>query len=330
MSVAKVPPTSCVSPTAVHIWLAPQDTPLRMLRPALGLLGVDRSVHAVPFQTSPSVLENTWPLVCDCPTAVQESADVHDTPLRRLNWNPEGLGVDCRVHVDPFHASAKVTEPVVPTASHELAAEHETAFGAWPGFPAVGCGVQVLPFHTAAFSPAGPWPTASQKLAVTHDTEVNIENPDTVVPADQAVPFQVFTWPKPLTDTQKSTVAQDTACGLTSKPGLDCSVHEVPFHISALGPIVPPVPTASQKLAETQETLSSISRTLLPSSGGGSGAVWILHEVPFHCSTRAVWLPEMLKRSPTASQKLAETQDTEPSELKVAPGGVTARWSSQA
>src|SRR5215472_279049 len=90
MSVAKVPPTSCVSPAAVHIWLAPQDTPMRMLRPALGLLGVDRRVHAVPFQTSPSVLEKVWPLVCDCPTAVQEPAEVHDTPLRRLNWNPTG------------------------------------------------------------------------------------------------------------------------------------------------------------------------------------------------------------------------------------------------
>src|SRR5690348_5573729 len=84
MSVAEVPPTSCISPTAVHIWLAPQDTPLRMLRPALGLLGVDRRAHAVPFQTSPSVLENAWRLVCDCPTAVQESAEAHDTPLRRL------------------------------------------------------------------------------------------------------------------------------------------------------------------------------------------------------------------------------------------------------
>jgi hypothetical protein len=97
---------------------------------------VGRRVHAVLYQTSPGVLENTWPLVCDCPTAVQESAEVHETPL-----------------------------------------------------------------------------PASQKLAVTHDTEVNGENPGTVAPADQAVPFQVFTWPKPLTDTQKSTVTQDTARG---------------------------------------------------------------------------------------------------------------------
>ena len=59
MSVAEVPPTSSVSPTAVHFWLAPQDTPLSTLRPALGLLGVGCRAHAVPFQTSPSVKENT-------------------------------------------------------------------------------------------------------------------------------------------------------------------------------------------------------------------------------------------------------------------------------
>src|SRR5215471_2351931 len=253
MSVAGVPPTSCVSPTAVHIWLAPQDTPMRMLRPAVGLLGVDRRVHAVPFQTSPSVLEKAWPLVCDCPTAVQESAEVHDTPLRRLSWNPEGLGVDCRVHVDPSHASARVTNPVLPTASHELTAEHETAFSTSLGPPAVGWAAQVLPFHTAASSPVGPSPTASQKLAETHETEVNSRNSGTLVAADQAEPSQVFTCPKPLTETQKSTVAQDTACGVTSEPGLACSVHKVPFHISALSPF-PPVPTASQKLADTQET----------------------------------------------------------------------------
>jgi len=87
---------------------------------------------------------------------VQESAEVHDTLFRRLSSNPEGLGVDCRAHVDPFHASAKVWEPKLPTASHEPTAAHETAFGASSGSPAVGCAVHVLPFHTAAFSPAGP------------------------------------------------------------------------------------------------------------------------------------------------------------------------------
>ena len=80
-------------------------------------------------------------------------------------------------NVDPFHASAKVMAPMLPTASHESAAEHETAFGDSPGSAAVGWAVQVLPFHTAAFSPGGPWPTASQKLADTHETEVNGSNP---------------------------------------------------------------------------------------------------------------------------------------------------------
>jgi hypothetical protein len=132
---------------------------------------VDRRVHAVLFQTSPNVLENTWPLVCESPTAVHAPAEVHDTLFSELDWNPEGLGVDCRAHVDPFHASARVREPALPTASHALAAEHETALRTSLGPSAVGWGVQVLAFHTAAFSPDGPPPTASQKLAETQDTE---------------------------------------------------------------------------------------------------------------------------------------------------------------
>jgi hypothetical protein len=87
---------------------------------------------------------------------VQAPAEVHDTLFSELNGNPEGLGVDCKVHEDPFHASARVREPALPTASHELTAEHETAFRPSLGPPAVGWGVQVLPFHIAAFSPDGP------------------------------------------------------------------------------------------------------------------------------------------------------------------------------
>src|SRR6516164_8165598 len=138
--------------------------------------------------------------------------------------NPEGLGVVCRVHADPFQTSARVCGLAwpkrPPTASHELTAVHETPLRASPGPPGVGCAVQVLPFHTAAPSPDGPPPTVSQKLAETQDTDSSGRNPGTVEPADHADPFQVFACPSPLTDMQKSTVAQDTACGSTSNPGL--------------------------------------------------------------------------------------------------------------
>src|SRR6516164_2881390 len=52
--------------------------------------------------------------------------------------------------------------------------------------------------------------------------------------------------------------------------------------------------------------------------------------VPFQTSARFDWVPTLLPCSPTASQKVAETQDTALSTLAVAPGGAAARWRPQA
>jgi hypothetical protein len=54
ISVAEIPPSSCVGPTAVQAPRAPQDTELRKLG-ASTLLGGSRKLHAVPFHTSASV-----------------------------------------------------------------------------------------------------------------------------------------------------------------------------------------------------------------------------------------------------------------------------------
>ncbi len=110
MSVVSIPAAFCEWPTAVHIWLAPQDTPLRKFGAGPGRLGVDRRLHAVPSQTSASVWKFPKPAVEESPTAVQASAAVHDTLFRVLTWNAEGWGVGCRLHVDPFHTSARVCE----------------------------------------------------------------------------------------------------------------------------------------------------------------------------------------------------------------------------
>jgi hypothetical protein len=88
------------------------------------------------------------------------------------------------------------------------------------GGPAVGWADHDVPSHMAAFSPDGPLPTASQKLAETHDTAATNENPGTLRPADQDDPPQMSTCPKPLTDMQKSTEAQETDSGRTAVPGL--------------------------------------------------------------------------------------------------------------
>ena len=58
---AKVPPTSSVWPTAVHIWLAAQDTPLSRFCAALGLLGVDRRAQVESFHTSARVWKMRLP-----------------------------------------------------------------------------------------------------------------------------------------------------------------------------------------------------------------------------------------------------------------------------
>src|SRR5262250_2073209 len=106
MSVVGIRPSFCVWPTATHAWPATQDTALSRFSAALRWLGVSRTRHAVPFQTSASVRKKNRLLNWNCPTAAHELADVHHTPSRELPWETEGLGVGCTVHEDPCHASA--------------------------------------------------------------------------------------------------------------------------------------------------------------------------------------------------------------------------------
>ena len=109
MSVAEIPPTSSVTPTAVQAWLAPQDTPLKEFCPAYGTLGADRRVHLVPCHTSARVELDTRRLYP--PIAVQEFAAVHHTPCSEseLPADVAGFGVAWTAQSVPFHASASVT-----------------------------------------------------------------------------------------------------------------------------------------------------------------------------------------------------------------------------
>jgi hypothetical protein len=123
---------------------------------------------------------------------------------------------------------------------------------------------------------------------------------------------------------QKLTVAQDNEIGLTFRlGGAAWTFHEVPSHSCAL-----PGPTASQKFVDTHDTASRPSN-VGPDGLSGLGVAWIFHEVPFHVSARFRVLPALSECEPTASQKVAVTQDTALSELAVAPGGATAFWISQ-
>src|SRR5215813_12552050 len=128
---------------------------------------------------------------------------------------------------------------------------------------------------------------------------------------------------------QKATAAQDSDIGATLPiPGSCCIAHEVQFHCRASPPAAPD-PTASQNVAETHDMARSVSL------GGPNWLLWrgvdcSAHDVPFHISARLALLPALSVCDPTASQKLADVQDTELSELSVAPLGSAACWRCQA
>jgi hypothetical protein len=68
----------------------------------------------------------------------------------------------------PFHSSATITPPELPTATHELAAAHETPDSA-PA-PAGDWIVQLVPFHCSASIAPSALPTAMQSLELAQDT----------------------------------------------------------------------------------------------------------------------------------------------------------------
>jgi hypothetical protein len=85
------------------------------------------------------------------------------------------------------------------------------------------------------------------------------------------------------------------------------------------------VPTAVQALGEVQETSSS--RT--PFAPLGVGTLWGVQLEPFQDSASGDPSPEVLSYQPTATQVLAEVQETPPSPLDFAPLGVGTLWSVQ-
>lgn len=60
------------------------------------------------------------------------------------------------------------------------------------------------------------------------------------------------------------------------------------------------------------------------------GIDWIVQDCPSHVCARFTSLPVLSRCVPTASQKMAETHEIALSELKVAPGGLTACCNCQA
>jgi hypothetical protein len=164
------------------------------------------------------------------------------------------------------------------------------------------------PFHLAAEPTTGPLllnaPTASQFVGDAHDT-ASADSGLGIVWAVQRVPFQLSAPPGP-TASQKLVDTHDT--DLTPPvPGTTCTRQEVPFqrsaNVAADESLPPP---ASQNVVVKQETAFSLTE-LAP---GGLAGCCKRQEVPFHLSASVKVSPTPSWNEPTASQNVAEVQDT--------------------
>jgi hypothetical protein len=151
----------------------------------------------------------------------------------------------------------------------------------------MGCGAQDDPFQIAL--PVAPVPfTAMQKLGEAHDTK---PPPPDVACRVQDVPFHISAKAglPPITS-QKAADAQETLPRLVkvapAGTGTDCTLHAVPFQVSASAVCAPKLlkakPAASQNVGDVQETEDRTAE--LEPDGKGTG--WIVHAAPFHDSAR--------------------------------------------
>ena len=167
-------------------------------------MGVAWIVQTCPFQASAN--ESAPAGLSKKPTAVQEAAELHDTPSRTLPVVVAELGVVSTAHAVPFQASASEKRSELPSelpAAVQATAElHDTLASLLATAPAglgVDCSFQMVPFHLSARVTSEPEallkddPTAVQAVAVLHDTPASFV---TIAPAGlgvactvQAVPF---------------------------------------------------------------------------------------------------------------------------------------------
>jgi hypothetical protein len=232
-----------VLPTAVHALGEVHETAFRKA-PGLAEVGVGWMRQIVPSHRSVTVPTLLPELSKAPPTAVQANCDAQETPVRKLNCVPGGLGMDWTVHVVPSHRSASSPEAVLPTAVHALGEVHETAFRKAPGLAEVGVGWmrQVVPSHRSVIVPA-----ELPELSKATPTAMHITGDV------HATPFR----PLPA-----------APAGL----GVGVMRHAVPSHRSAR---VPPVdcPTDMQDTVETQAT----PRSCAPRAPSGLAVGWTLH-----------------------------------------------------
>jgi hypothetical protein len=258
------PELSAAPPTPMQVNAVVQDTLNSPLCGEPAGFGVGKSVHWLPFQPSARVPLGLPLLAVKKPTAMQAETVGHETPARKPP-PPEGFGVGWMLHSAPFQRSASVPVGIpelsnaAPTAMHAEADEHDTAARKLPGAPArlgVGRMPQRAPFQRSASVPVGTpelsveAPTAMHAEPAVHATPVR-RLP--YVPAGlgvgsifHAAPFQrsarvpvglrngSASLPTALQDDDDvHAAAFRTLLWAPEGPGVDWTLHSVPFHRSA-------------------------------------------------------------------------------------------------
>ena len=213
---------------------------------------------------------------------------MHDTPLRKLNGAPAGLGVSWIVHRVPFHRSAKPPVSDAPEASQAPGAVQETPVRTLKNCAPEGFGVcwtaQVLPFHRSANVTSAPEPVTESPTA-THEF----------------APVQV-------------TAFSSAAC-VPGGTGANWTRHLEPPHCSTRS-FEFALPTAVQVSAAGHATADS-----LLGDPPGLGVRWMRQLLPFHRSARAWETPPMMA-CPTAVQADGVLQATPFRALTVALAGL--------
>ena len=260
---------------------------------------------------------------------MQMLAELHDTPNSTGELAPLGWGMGWTAQLVPFQCSAnaplelRVTKN--PTAVHELAELHDTAFSSLDSAP-LGTRVcwiaQLVPFQRSANIVAVPLevkdsPTAIHELAEVHDTPSSwllcAPLGRGAASSTQLVPFQrsasgdcgdtALLLLKDPTAVHELAELHDTPLRMAKKAplglGVAWTVQLLPFQRSASG-APPEMPTVMHEVAEVHDTAC---RALELALGLGLGS--IAQRLPFQRSASVFWRPV-----PTAMHAFAALHDT--------------------
>jgi hypothetical protein len=103
------------------------------------------------------------------PTAVQATADEHETGPRAEDWASVGAGKEVNDHVVPFHLAAKKPGPgsASPTTTHAVTDGHDTPLGI-PPWLEMACTIHVLPFQIIRYGARKLPPITSARPTAMH------------------------------------------------------------------------------------------------------------------------------------------------------------------